>query len=74
MVDVYSVVDRLGCDMSAMPNAVRRREDDASCSGVLTSSCFNFPEKNCRIFFLDFLVGFSCTSTVAPYMFGDNLT
>ena len=37
MVDVYSVVDRLGCYMTAMLNAVRRREDDASCSGVLTA-------------------------------------
>jgi hypothetical protein len=41
MVDAYSVVDRLGCDMNAMPNAVRRREDAASCSGVLTSGLEN---------------------------------
>ena len=41
MVDVYSVVDRLGCDMNAMPNAVRRREDDASCSGVLSCGLEN---------------------------------
>jgi hypothetical protein len=32
----WSTYNRLGCDMNAMPNAVRRREDDASCSGVLT--------------------------------------
>ena len=41
MVDVYSVVDRLGCDMNAMPNAVQRREDDASCSRVLTCGLEN---------------------------------
>ena len=37
MVDVYSVVDQLGCYMNAMLNTVRRREEDASCSGVLTA-------------------------------------